>query len=358
MSDNPYIHRSGPPALCPLSNFTIIAFHRRMDRPHATHDPARRGPRARRPRAARACDICRAKKNKCDELFPCSYCRTRNLECVYQGQQSSLGRISSDYVKQLEDQVKRLEIELEQRSVAVNTAGRDEAGQLYPPPQPQSDILSSPVNSVTSQHTRDGGISGINRHTRDIEFYGSSSSVALLSHVQHSEHALREDEDDGQLVSRLHNPAFRATSTPGVSQHLNPEATNSQVHHNSKFKIFLDNFFSSIHYIHPILDRADFFERCEQLWAYATAPKGEPPTSTFVALYHSVLSLGAIVGPRTEDTIEGVSNLQWSRRFFEIARKSCNQLGLATDLEMVQCYFILVCNDVLCTQNLWHLQCT
>ncbi len=33
------------------------------------------GHKVRRPRAARACDLCRIKKNKCDELYPCTYCK-------------------------------------------------------------------------------------------------------------------------------------------------------------------------------------------------------------------------------------------------------------------------------------------
>lgn len=32
--------------------------------------------KACRPRAARACDACRTKKNKCDELYPCTYCKS------------------------------------------------------------------------------------------------------------------------------------------------------------------------------------------------------------------------------------------------------------------------------------------
>lgn len=35
------------------------------------------GHKVRRPRAARACNLCRLKKNKCDELYPCTYCRSK-----------------------------------------------------------------------------------------------------------------------------------------------------------------------------------------------------------------------------------------------------------------------------------------
>lgn len=36
------------------------------------------GHKVRRPRAARACNLCRLKKNKCDELYPCTYCRSES----------------------------------------------------------------------------------------------------------------------------------------------------------------------------------------------------------------------------------------------------------------------------------------
>lgn len=38
--------------------------------------PRSTGHKVRRPRAARACNLCRVKKNKCDELYPCTYCRS------------------------------------------------------------------------------------------------------------------------------------------------------------------------------------------------------------------------------------------------------------------------------------------
>ncbi|KAJ4304480.1 hypothetical protein N0V90_000006 [Kalmusia sp. IMI 367209] len=119
--------------------------------------------------------------------------------------------------------------------------------------------------------------------------------------------------------------------------------------HYSQCRNFVESFFSSIHYIHPILDRREFLQKCEALWSANTDNVGNHPTSSFVALYYSVLSLGAIVAVREEDSASGLSNLQWSRKFFEIARTYCKQLGLVTDLEMVQCFFMMakVCQNEL-----------
>lgn len=108
--------------------------------------------------------------------------------------------------------------------------------------------------------------------------------------------------------------------------------------HFHKCSVFVHGFFSSNHYIHPILDKRRFLQRCEQLWAGVDAAH----TSSFVALYYSILSLGALMSVREEEPLDGMTNRQWSRRFFDESLGHCYRLGMVTDLEMVQCYFFLV----------------
>lgn len=180
-------------------------------------------------------------------------------------------------------------------------------------------------------------VSGVNRHTRNVEFYGSSSSVALLSHVQRAgeiPEESSEDQDGEALVSNLHNHAF-SPAVDGVLGGHRP----GRVTHYPQCRNFLTNYFTSLHFVHPFLDKAEFLSRCEKLWSQ----EGDPlHTSSFAALYYSILSLGALVGPREEDPIGGISNVQWSRTFFDEAIARCHRLGMVTDLDMVQCYFMLV----------------
>ena len=61
-----------------------------------------------------------------------------------------------------------------------------------------------------------------------------------------------------------------------------------------------------------------------------------------MALYYSLLSLGALVGPRDEETSRTVSNLDCSRSLFNKARALCSELNMTTDLEMVQCFLFMV----------------
>ncbi|KAK9776256.1 putative Fungal-specific transcription factor domain-containing protein [Seiridium cardinale] len=325
-----------------------------MDRAGPRPPVQNSGSKVRRPRAARACDACRIKKNKCDDLYPCTYCRNHNIECVYRGQDAGRRLFTPDYVRQLEEQVKRLSA----------FEAQAKAGQPAPHATPlpiNEGPGASPVYRDTDRHTSSSydadspasarlrqaagqEVSGVNRHTRNVEFYGSSSSVALLSHVQRAGDATEEsseDQDGEALVSNLHNHAF----SPAVDGALGAQRPG-RVTHYPQCRNFIMNYFTSIHYVHPFLDKAEFLSRCEKLWSQ----EGDPlHTSSFAALYYSILSLGALVGPREEDSIGGVTNLQWSRTFFDEAISRCHRLGMVTDLDMVQCYFMLskICQNEL-----------
>lgn len=227
-------------------------------------------------------------------------------------------------------------------------------------------LMLPSTSALPSRKTPRNEVSGVNRHTRNVEFYGSSSSIALLFQVQRTEGALplvpsssssppsepdSSCSDGGAIVSSLHNPAF----SPPPSSHPHsppfensarnaadsPGFTFSNTGNPAKYRVFLNGFFSTIHHIHPILDKPTFMQRCEALWAGDRSDEAAHKGS-FVALYYSVLSLGALVGAREEEPLEGVSNLEWSRRFFDEAKGMANRLGMVTDLEMVQCYFFLV----------------
>ena len=189
-------------------------------------------------------------------------------------------------------------------------------------------------------------VTGVNRHTKNVEFYGSSSSMALLSRVRENEYisALPQDldEDEGSLVSQLYNPAFFPSPIDADSRLEVPLNQTNRYH--QQCRTFLSFFFGSIHYIHPILDKSLFLARCEDLLS------GNPSSQsrTFTALFYSLLSLGALVGPRDEELVDNMGNLEWSRKFFDKARTLCGELSMATDLEMVQCYFFMVRTQTTC----------
>ncbi|KAJ5662028.1 uncharacterized protein N7477_009644 [Penicillium maclennaniae] len=100
---------------------------------------------------------------------------------------------------------------------------------------------------------------------------------------------------------------------------------------------FLDAYFSNIHCIQPIFDEEEFLTRCEDLWF----GKLERQPVSFVALYYATLSLGSLVMVWDEREIYGEDRFSWSRKLFNQALGVVTQLGSGTDLEMVQCYYMM-----------------
>lgn len=233
-----------------------------------------------------------------------------------------------------------------------------------------------PTTTTTTTRPRQRGgqeVTAINSHTRNVEFYGSSSSVALLSQVQRggerspasseaggigggggggsAEHS-ESDAVAAALLSNLHNPAFSPPSLdapdrgPGggggttVLTVSEAQLTAMEPAYYRQCSVFLHNFFSTMHYIHPMIDKPSFLERCEVLWSGDKEAMRQH--ASFVPLYFSILSIGALVGYRDIEPVGGVSNQKWSRRFFNEARARFKELELATDLEMVQTFFFMV----------------
>ncbi|AEO63828.1 uncharacterized protein THITE_2010769, partial [Thermothielavioides terrestris NRRL 8126] len=321
-----------------------------------------RGHKVRRPRAARACDLCRAKKNKCDELYPsCTYCRSKSIMAQQLGKTTDILNCYR-YVRHLEALVDQLTAANRSRVRDGSESQSCDSITCIPPlasPGHYDDYLGTTQGVATLRTgTRQGGgqeVSGVNRHTRNVEFYGRSSSVALLSRVQRSsgEHAVQTEEgadadadsDGTTIVSSLHNPVFTPQGESRINQRQEDPASVTHSHY-PQCRGFLEGFFSSIHYIHPVIDKAHFFRRCELLWSGTDAAIQQ---SSFAALYYSILSLGALVGVRDDEPVDGIPNLQWSRKFFDEARSRCNRLGMVTDLDMVQCYLFMakVCQNEL-----------
>ncbi|KAE8326305.1 fungal-specific transcription factor domain-containing protein [Aspergillus sergii] len=308
------------------------------------------GPALKRLRAARACEMCRLKKNKCDELRPCTHCRNRKTECVYRGGANTMrsSRTTPEYVHQLEEQIKALSSAL----MASNTSrGVDLSNEQ------QNITGEAGVTDCTQPRPRSGDssftwcraayeVGVVNRHTHSSEFYGSSSSIAILAHVRRASAVEgREQPDDEEgLVSSLHNPAFSSSSPEALPSSAVEQYPAERLASVSHCRVFVDNFFATIHYIYPILAKPAFLEKCELVWAGKTSSLSQ----SFIALYYSILSLGALLRPREEGPIGGIEDLLWSRKFFDEARTRSNSSTI-TDLEMVQCHFYLakVCQNAL-----------
>lgn len=193
-----------------------------------------------------------------------------------------------------------------------------------------------------SAESADDEIKELNHHTNGIEFYGSTSSAAIIGHLKKAREPKSHEEphyrpSDFSLISTLHNPSF----SPSCSTGPIAASIEQQNYYFDQAHVFMNGYFENIHFIHPFIDKEDFLVRANDLWFN----RSHTPEPSFVALYLSVLSFGALVRVWDEDKLAGLGRFEWSRKLFSEAQAYLNYLRFSNDLETVQCLYILVCTD-------------
>ncbi|OCT55141.1 hypothetical protein CLCR_00023 [Cladophialophora carrionii] len=279
------------------------------------------GSKRKRPRAARACEFCRAKKHRCDELLPCTRCRKRNRACIYKDADLARDRFHA-------------------------LARRELDGTQAPSTSTPLDTIDEGVNLDRTSHDHaTEEVSEINPHTMNTEFHGPTSSLAFLAAVQHHGHkdGAQTNEQPQSLVSAFHNESF----TPQAARRRSTEvqSPSSVRYHFRQSRFFLDGYFQNLHFIHPVISREDFWSKCEDLWF----GRSESPPSGLVALYYSIMSLGAIIQEWDEETIDGMSRFDWARKMFHLASGALELTPSHNDLQTVQACLIMakVCQNEL-----------
>lgn len=192
-----------------------------------------------------------------------------------------------------------------------------------------------------SAESADDEISEFNHHTNGIEFHGSTSSAALIGHLKKARDTKPRERQhpraaESSLISTLHNPSFSPSCTTGPGQTLSIEQQN---YYFDQAHVFMNGYFENIHFIHPFIDKEEFLLRANDLWFN----RAHTPEPSFVALYLSVLSFGALVRVWDESTLAGLGRFQWSRKLFGEAQVYLNSLRFSNDLETVQCLYFMVC---------------
>lgn len=185
-------------------------------------------------------------------------------------------------------------------------------------------------------------ISELNQHTNGIEFHGSTSSAALLGHLQKAREQRKPEEwlshpnePRYSLISTLHNSSFSPSCTTAP---VRPVPLQENNYYFEQAHTFMNGYFENIHFVHPLIDKEDFYLRAHELW-FARDCQPDP---SFVALYLSVLSFGALVRVWDEATIGGLGRFEWSRKLFSEAQLYLNYLQFSNNLDTVQCLYLMV----------------
>ncbi|KIW10077.1 hypothetical protein PV08_11037 [Exophiala spinifera] len=295
----------------------------------------------KRPRAARACDRCRLKKYRCDELSPCSQCRKGPFDCIYVGgyrprdgnrggfPTTSATPMSTETCYQTSEPSlnQPLSGTLPRESVANDKIVALDLG---------GGQLAATVDDTSSVDFVEEGISEVNQHTNSIEYHGNTSSAAFLGRLQSRQRSGHSIDAPGSpkssLISTLHNPAFSLHATP------TPSALKDRNFYLDYAHTFIQGYFDNLHYIHPMVDKSEFMARAHLLW-FSKSPQ---PGPSFVALYLSLLSLGALIRTWDEGRLGGLSRFEWSRRLYGEAQAYLNRLQFSNDLDTVQALFMMV----------------
>jgi hypothetical protein len=242
-----------------------------------------------------------------------------------------------------------------QPSVSIRGNGYESISSTY-----SSDPYVPPINPESSQQPPselpdvdgiaedvEGDVSDVNKHTNNIEFHGSTSSISVLDSVQ-KRRAQQQTErmenvgstdSSSSLISALHNSAF--SHQTWVAR----EENNIQEHryYFRQAHIFIEGYFESLHFVHPFIDKNYFLARAQDLW-FRTDVQPQP---TFVAFYLALLSLGALVRVWDEPNIDGMGRFEWSRKLFNEAEIYLHTRRFYNDLDTVHCLFLMVsCNTL------------
>lgn len=327
--------------------------------------------RARRPRAIQACNFCRSKKYRCDGNLPCLHCCKHNLDCVFrkpEGHDPEAAAYSISYVKRLEKRLELAEAGSRKRRVdsdIPNVAGDQTDSSVADTVQYESpaSVFPSPYSEGPARQSRTAGereesdesaaeVVDVNPDTNAIEFHGNTSSLAFLGLVceeygstpgsaRHAHERRNSAARSPSLVTTFHNNAFNGQRE--AQSHSQDEFDEDFYSHQAL--MFLDTYFKNLHYIHPIIEQADIYRRCDDLWN----GRGHRQSRSFKALYFSLLSLGALIRTWTEHRINGMSRFEWSRTLFQKAEVTLGRPGVSNDVHAVQALFIMakVCQNEL-----------
>ncbi|KAK5168690.1 uncharacterized protein LTR77_005999 [Saxophila tyrrhenica] len=146
-------------------------------------------------------------------------------------------------------------------------------------------------------------------------------------------------QQNPSLVSALHNSAFsrKLFSTPNEAVADQRSSWREGRFYFAQAHLFIDTYFSGLHYIHPIIDKDSFMSRANDIWFEGSAST----TTSFLALYFSLMSLGALMMTWQDEVLDGHTRFQWSRRLFGEALSCLNQLQFSNDLDTVHSLYLM-----------------
>ena len=206
-----------------------------------------------------------------------------------------------------------------ERKVAVSSDGNNDTG-LKKEPGWRNSVDDSIEDDAPSPPGADHSLLDVNSETHGVEYYGGSSSVAILDRLY--KRARRQStnyrahtsaSNKPSVINLLHNPDFHERSPSAA--HVSPDGLpqNEPVSSRLIEGGFLNAFFDTLHYMHPVVDKQEFLERCD---------KGAVESECdFAALYYACLAIATITSSEKDPKLAGYSPIHWANMYVDRAKK-------------------------------------
>lgn len=309
-----------------------------------------------RKRANTACQVCRARKTKCDNKKPaCSYCVSVGATCI----QSPVDLSSFDPASlKILDRIDELE-RLLRHAVPIpgSAPGSGSSGAGAGIASPGS-VAAAPHSAYAASGSHGSGAAFSGHHQQrlpplraggfDLHGHGHSASVGSLKHAddgvnitsllpQRVDHILQWPvfHNSG---SHYHSPASYRAPPDAIATPPSGSASLAGLIDMDSHRIYrlLDNFFLHIHCKNPILD--EVLARRMVLNAFLDGIDWSP--ASCLALI--ICALGCIATPfgPSGETKLGTQTYNDSQIFFQAAQKRIGILLVRSDIVGAQCLFL------------------
>ncbi|KIW22753.1 uncharacterized protein PV07_11019 [Cladophialophora immunda] len=216
-------------------------------------------PNVKRTKTEQACSNCRALRRKCNGGSPCKTCQENSLPCHYGGDVRAPEKLTlakaMKRIAQLEDRLRIYE---------GYTAGQSQNEAGLSPPRHSDQVYATATEASRSEDDMAQLLRGVNYLTisRNPEFYGGSSSNAIISAVEAT-----EELGDQSSTSRMEWPLNRASLWLENAANLRfAKVAGSSLPPRPVADDYVNRYFQTAHRLYPILNRISFMERYRNFW--------------------------------------------------------------------------------------------
>ncbi|KIW83181.1 hypothetical protein Z517_02426 [Fonsecaea pedrosoi CBS 271.37] len=216
-------------------------------------------PSVKRTKTEQACSNCRALRRKCNGASPCKTCQENSLPCQYGGDARAPEKLT------LAKAMKRIaQLEERLRIYEGYTTGQSLNEPGLSPPRYSDQIYGTATETSRREDDMAQLLRGVNYLTisRNPEFYGGSSSNAIISAVEAT-----DESEDQPSTSRMESPLNRASLWLENAANLRfAKVVGSSLPPRSVADDYVNRYFQTAHRLYPILNRTTFMERYRNFW--------------------------------------------------------------------------------------------